>query len=148
MGEAIQGRSGEPLAAEDLGPVLERQVGRHDQAVPFVGRGDHVEQEFRPGLAGRHVAQFVEDQQIQLGSAGVRTASVPCLLASSSSVISSVTRKKRTLCPCWQAAIPKAVARCDFPVPLGPTSRIFSRWSRYSPLTSSSTSGLLTRAGP
>ena len=49
-----------------LGPVLERQVGRHDQAVAFVGRGDHVEQEFRPGLAGRNVAQFVQDQQVQL----------------------------------------------------------------------------------
>ena len=66
VGEAVQRRSREPFAAQHLGPVLERQVRGHDQAVALVGRGDHVEQQFRPGLAGRNVAQFVEDQEIQL----------------------------------------------------------------------------------
>ena len=64
MGEPIQGRPGQAFAAEYLGPVLERQVGGHDQAVPLVGRGDHVEQEFRPRLAGGNVAQFIEDQEV------------------------------------------------------------------------------------
>ena len=54
------------FAAERFRPVLERQVGSQDQAVAFVGRGDHVEQEFRAGLAGRNVAEFIEDQEIQL----------------------------------------------------------------------------------
>ena len=66
MGEAVERRAGQALAPEYLGPILERQIGRDDQAVAFVGRGDHIEQEFRPGLAGGHVAQLVEDQEIQL----------------------------------------------------------------------------------
>jgi hypothetical protein len=31
-----------------------------------MGCGGHVEQELGPGLAGRHIAQFVEDQEVQL----------------------------------------------------------------------------------
>ena len=78
--EPIEGRPGQPLAAQHLGPVLERQVGGHDQAVPLVGRGDHVEQQFRPGLAGRHVAQLVEDQAgpaCQVAAAAARVDALP-----------------------------------------------------------------------
>ncbi len=39
--------------------------------------------------------------------------------------------------------MPSAVAKCDLPVPLGPTNSTFSRRSRYSPFTSSSIRGLL-----
>ncbi len=66
MGEPIERGTGEAFAAEDFGPVFERQVRRHDQAVPFVGGGDDVEQQFGSGLAGGNVAQFIEDQQIEL----------------------------------------------------------------------------------
>ena len=52
VGESVQGGSRQPFAAEDFGPVLERQVGRHDQAVALVCRGDHVEQHIGAG----HVA--------------------------------------------------------------------------------------------
>ena len=44
MRQPIEGRSGQPFAAENLGPVLEWQIGGHDQAVALVGCGDHVEQ--------------------------------------------------------------------------------------------------------
>ena len=44
--------------------------------------------------------------------------------------------------------MPKAVARCVFPVPDGPTMRMFSRRSRCSPFTSSSNCGLLTLGRP
>ena len=60
-------RAGQPLAAQDLGPVFERQVGGHDQAHALVGCGDHVEQQLRARLAGRHVTKLIEDEQIQLG---------------------------------------------------------------------------------
>ena len=80
VGQPIEGGPGQPLAAQHLGPVLERQVRGHDQAVPLVGRGDHVEQQFRPGLAGRHVAQFVEDQQVQLGKLLPQPQELPLLV--------------------------------------------------------------------
>lgn len=67
MGQPIQRCPGEPLAAQHLRPVLEGQIGGHDQAGPLVGRADHIEQQLRPQLARRDVAQLVEDQQVQLG---------------------------------------------------------------------------------
>ena len=50
MGEPVQGGPGQPLAAQDLRPVLERQVRGDDQTGPFVGRADDVEQQFRADL--------------------------------------------------------------------------------------------------
>lgn len=67
MGQAIQCRAREPLASQNLGPVFERQVGGHDHTAPFITAGDDVEQQLGPGLARRHVAQFVENQQIETG---------------------------------------------------------------------------------
>ena len=42
MGEAIQRRAGDLLAAQDLGPVLERQVRGDDQTMSFVGRDERL----------------------------------------------------------------------------------------------------------
>ena len=50
MGQPIKGGSCEAFAAEHLRPILEGQIGRHNQAQPFVGRADHVEQQFRAEL--------------------------------------------------------------------------------------------------
>ena len=41
--QPVQDGAGQSLATEHLGPLLERQVRRHDHTSPFVGRGDHVE---------------------------------------------------------------------------------------------------------
>ena len=65
VGEPVEGCAGEPFGAEHFGPVLERQVGGDDQAGAFVGSTDDIEEQFGPQLAGGHVAQFVEDQQVQ-----------------------------------------------------------------------------------
>ena len=88
MGEPIERGTGEAFAAEDFGPVLEGQVRGHDQAVPFVGRGDDVEQEFGSGLAGGNVAQFVEDDQIELGQL-LRTADVEAALSDAATTLRS-----------------------------------------------------------
>ena len=66
VGQPIERGSGEAFAAEHLGPVLEGQIGRHDQALPLVGGADHVEQQLRAKFAGRDVAQFIKDHQVQL----------------------------------------------------------------------------------
>ena len=65
VGEAVQGCPGEPLAAEYLRPVFERKVRGHNQALSLIGRADHVEQQLRSDLAGRHVAEFIQNQQIE-----------------------------------------------------------------------------------
>lgn len=56
----------EAFTAEDFGPIFKREIGGHDQAVPFIRGGDDVEQQFGSGLAGGDVAEFVEDQQVNL----------------------------------------------------------------------------------
>jgi len=43
VGEAIEGSSGEAFAAEDFGPVLEREVRGDDEAVPLIGSRDDIE---------------------------------------------------------------------------------------------------------
>ena len=70
VGQPIQGCSGEPFAAEHFGPVLERQVGSHDDTGSFVGGANHIKEQFGPELAGRNIAEFIEDQQVQLGQLG------------------------------------------------------------------------------
>ena len=66
MCQAIQSGSGQTFAAQDFGPVFERQVRGNNDAVPFVRGADHVEQKFGTNLAGWHVTQFVEHKQVQL----------------------------------------------------------------------------------
>ena len=48
--EAVEGRPGQPLAPKHLGPLLERQVRGHDQALPRVGRAQDVEEQLGPAL--------------------------------------------------------------------------------------------------
>ena len=63
--QTVECGSCQSFAAEDLGPVLEWQIGRDNQALTFVGRTDHVEQQFRPDLAGWHVPKFIQNQHVE-----------------------------------------------------------------------------------
>ena len=78
MGEPVERRAGEPLAPQDLGPVLERQIGGDDETVALVGRADDVEQQLGARLTGRNVAQFVEDDQIELGQLRAELRAAAC----------------------------------------------------------------------
>jgi len=62
--EAVEGGSGEPFAAEYLGPLLEGQVRGDDQALPLVGRAQDVKKQFGPYLPGRKITQFVKDDEV------------------------------------------------------------------------------------
>ena len=66
MREAIEGGSGEPLAAEHLGPLLEGKVRGHDQTLPLIGRAQDVKKQLGPYLPGRNVAQFVKNDEFEL----------------------------------------------------------------------------------
>jgi hypothetical protein len=80
VGEPVQRRSGEPFAAQDLGPALERQVRRHDHAVAFVGRRDDIEEELGSGLARGDIPEFVEDEEVELGQLLTHAQQMPLLL--------------------------------------------------------------------
>jgi len=71
VGEAVEGCSGESFGAEHFGPGLEREVGGDDHAGAFVGGRDDVEEQFGSDLGGGDVAEFVEDEQVELGELGL-----------------------------------------------------------------------------
>ncbi len=66
MRQPIEHGAGQSLAAQNFSPLLEGEIGSHDQRLPFVGAADHLEEEFRAKLTGGDVTQLVEDQQIEL----------------------------------------------------------------------------------
>ena len=49
VGETIQQRAGEPVRPEDLGPLVEGQVGGHQDGAPFVALAEDLEEQFRSG---------------------------------------------------------------------------------------------------
>lgn len=64
MGEPIQVGAGEALGDEDLGPLLERELGGDHEALPLVGLADEVEQDRGAGSAHRDVGWLAEDQKV------------------------------------------------------------------------------------
>jgi hypothetical protein len=66
MREAVEGGSGEPFAAEHLGPLIEGQVRGDDQALPLVGGAQNVKKHLGPYLPGGNVAQFIKDERVEL----------------------------------------------------------------------------------
>ena len=67
VGEAVQQHSGEVFTAEDLGALVERQVGGHHDGSPLVALGEDFEEQFRTGAGERHEAHFVDYQLVELG---------------------------------------------------------------------------------
>ena len=67
VGEPVQQRAGEALRAEDLGPFVEGQIGGHHDGAPLVALAEDLEEEFRAGGGQGDEAQFVDDQQVELG---------------------------------------------------------------------------------
>ena len=68
MGQAIQQRTGQPLAAEDLRPLAEGQVGGHDHAGAFAALTEEAEEIFCGILAEGYIAQLVADDEIGFSS--------------------------------------------------------------------------------
>ena len=67
MGESVQQGSGQAFRAEDLGPLIEGQVGGDQDGAPLVALAENLEEEFRAGGGQGHKALFVDDQQVQTG---------------------------------------------------------------------------------
>jgi len=55
------------LAAEDLGPLVEGQIGGDQGRGALVTLREDLEEEFRAGLGQRDEAEFVDNEQIDLG---------------------------------------------------------------------------------
>ena len=64
MGEPVQQGAGEPLGAEDLGPLVEGKVAGDERRGTFVPLAEGLEEQLGSGLRQRHIAQLVNDQQL------------------------------------------------------------------------------------
>ena len=80
--EPVQQSAGQPLRAEHLGPLVERQVGGHEDRATLVALAEDLEEQFRPGPGQRHEAELVYDQELQSGEPLLQVQQphlVPCL---------------------------------------------------------------------
>ena len=68
VGEAVQQSPGQAFRAEYLRPLIERQVGGHQDRAPLVALAEDFEQQLGAGLRERHEAEFVDDQKGILAS--------------------------------------------------------------------------------
>src|SRR5512135_3053668 len=63
--ETIEESRRHPFALEDLAPLAERQVARHQDAAALVAVGEDPEQQLHPASAHRDVPQLITDQQVR-----------------------------------------------------------------------------------
>src|SRR3954451_7867540 len=64
VGEPVDQRLTETWVRKDLPPFGERQVGGDDDRGPLRAIGDHLEQELGTKLGERHIAEFVDADQL------------------------------------------------------------------------------------
>jgi hypothetical protein len=62
--ETVEERAGEPFRSEDRGPFIEWQVAGHQCRAAFVALAEDLEEKLRANRRERHVAEFVDDQQL------------------------------------------------------------------------------------
>ena len=64
MQQAIEDRRGDDGIAKHLTPLAEALVGGEDNRAPLIAPRDELEEEVRPMLVNRDVADLVDDQQL------------------------------------------------------------------------------------
>ena len=127
MGEAVQEGSGQAGVAEDLRPAGEVQVGGDQHRPSLVALGEDAEEQFGARLGEGDEPDLVEDEQVQPEESALSSLlSRSCAWASVSSLMRPAAVAKRTRFSWRQAATPRAMAQCVFPVPVGPAKTTFS----------------------
>src|SRR5665811_753864 len=63
VGQAVQQRSSQLLITEDLHPLRERQVRRHQRGMSLVAVGQQVEEQLAAVALERYESEFVNDEQ-------------------------------------------------------------------------------------
>ena len=144
MREAVKERAGEPLGAEHGRPLVEREIARDQRAAALVPLAEHLEQQLGPGRRERHIAEFVDDQQLVAGELTLK-AQQTFFIARFVQLVDQGGRSgeadRETLLAGGQT---EPEGHVVLPVPLLPTAMMFSRRATYSERASSSTRVLLS----
>jgi hypothetical protein len=72
VGEAIEQRTGETLALENACPFLEWKVRRDDGRSTLVALAEDLEQKLGASLGKRHIAEFVDDEELDCGELSLK----------------------------------------------------------------------------
>ena len=64
MGEPVEQGAGEPFGAEYGRPFIERQIAGDQRGATFIALAEHLEEQFGADSRERHIAQLVDDQQL------------------------------------------------------------------------------------
>ena len=125
VGEAVQQSAGEAFRLEDLGPLVEGEVGGDQDGAPLAALAEDLEEQFRPGGGQGDEAHSSTMSRLRREICRCRLSS----RLSSRASISSWTRAAAvnpTDIPRWQAAKPSPRATWVLPEPLAPTAMTFS----------------------
>ena len=82
MGESVEQGAGKALGGEHAGPLVEGKVAGKDGGSALMALAEHLKQQLGAGLRKRHIAEFVDDQQLVAGKLLLQAEKpllVPCL---------------------------------------------------------------------
>ena len=79
VGEAVKQCPGQAFRPEDLGPLVEGQVGGHQDGAPLVALAEDLEEQFRSGGGQGDEAQLIDGQQVEQPSfvPGLQRSALP-----------------------------------------------------------------------
>ena len=75
--QPVQNGAGEALGTKDLGPFVERQVGRDDEGAALVALRDNLKEQLGAGFTEGNEAQFVDNQQVLADLQFLQTLEAP-----------------------------------------------------------------------
>jgi hypothetical protein len=64
MSEPVEQRAGEPFGTEYGRPFIERQIAGDHRCTTLIPLAEYLEEQFRADRSERHIAQFIDDQQL------------------------------------------------------------------------------------
>ena len=79
VGQPVEKRAGQTLHAEHRCPFFEWKVRSHDGRAAFVPLAEHLEQELGASRRERHIAEFVDDQELYRGQVALQLQQPPLI---------------------------------------------------------------------
>src|SRR5450759_3944651 len=79
VGQPVEERAGQSLRAKYRCPFLEWKVRGDDGRATFVALAEHLEQELGAGRRERHIAQFIDDQELYRGQVALQLQQPPLI---------------------------------------------------------------------
>jgi hypothetical protein len=64
VSDSVEQRAGEPLGAEDFGPLFEGKIAGNQRRGTFVALAEGLEEQFGASFRQRHEAQFIDDEKL------------------------------------------------------------------------------------